>query len=128
MGKTIINIPVKDLSRSKDFFSKLGFEIDTNLSDDNALCLAINKETIVALLPNEHFAEATKSNTADTTSTHEVLISIPQTSEQTIDKIMKLALQNGGTEIHKPIRLKHIYGRSFSDLDGHQWNLFYELT
>lgn len=124
--KIIINLPVQDFQRSKDFFLASGFELNDELTDENALCFNISSTTTVALLPNEHFAGATKSQPADTQNVHEVLLSIGKDSEAAVDAVVDAALSAGASEVHEPIRVESMYGRSFSDLDGHQWNLFYK--
>ena len=124
--KTIINLPIKDFAISRLFFVEIGFPLNEALSDENSLCFDISSMTTIALLPNTHFAEATRGELADTTKAHEVLISIGKDSEQAVDLMIEAAVKAGGAELHEPIHTNNIYGRSFSDLDGHQWNLFYK--
>jgi predicted lactoylglutathione lyase len=42
--KICINLPVKDLGRSADFFSRLGFRRNPQLSGDSMDCLVISDD------------------------------------------------------------------------------------
>lgn len=125
--KLIINIPTADMVASARFFETIKFEKNEELSDENAVCFNLNTLTVVALLPNDHFAEATKGSVADTAQAHEILLSINKGSTDEVDELVAAAVSAGGTELHEPIRTSNLYGRSFSDLDGHQWNIFSNL-
>lgn len=122
----ILNLPVKDSAQSKLFFTKAGFRLNEELTDENALCFNIGPTTIIALLQIAHFAEATQGEATDTSKAHEVLISVGKDSESIVDSMVEAAVKAGATELHEPIRIEGMYGRSFSDLDGHQWNLFHK--
>lgn len=125
--KVIINLPVKDFGVSKSFFVHLGFKLNEDLTDENALCFDIRPTTTIALLPNAHFADATQGSIADTSKFHEVLLSVGKDSETAVDSAVESAVKAGATELHEPIHTTTMYGRSFADLDGHQWNFFTNL-
>jgi predicted lactoylglutathione lyase len=38
-----VNLPVKDLNKSIEFFTKLGFEFNPQFTDENATCMVINE-------------------------------------------------------------------------------------
>lgn len=122
----IINLPVQNLDTSKKFFLEIGFRLNVALTDENALCFDISPTTSIALLPNPHFAQATKTEVVDASKAHEVLLSVGKDSEQTVDSAVESAVKAGAVELHEPIRTSSMYGRSFADLDGHQWNFFYK--
>lgn len=121
----LINLPVKDLLRSKEFFSSIKLLLDKGLSDENATCFIVQDDVFIALLPEEHFKEITKGGVSDTAKNHEVLVAIGLNSKAEVDEFVNSAIGAGGKELHEPQDLGWIYGRSFSDLDGHQWNINY---
>jgi catechol 2,3-dioxygenase-like lactoylglutathione lyase family enzyme len=45
--KIFVNLPVKDLARSTEFFTKLGFSVDESYTDKNAGCLVISDNIYV---------------------------------------------------------------------------------
>ena len=48
-----VNLPVKDLKKSMDFFSALGFTFNLQFTDEKAACLIINDGSIYAMLLTE---------------------------------------------------------------------------
>jgi predicted lactoylglutathione lyase len=52
--KAFVNIAVKDLERSKDFFSRLGYSFDSKVPDETAACLVISCDMYAMLKPRLH--------------------------------------------------------------------------
>lgn len=126
MSKQIIyNLPVKDIEKSKAFFTAMGLSLNEKLSDENATCFSIAENIVVALLPEPHFKEAIMGEMADAAKANEVLIAIGAESKAEVDMLVSNAVLAGGTELHEPADMGTIYGRSFTDLDHHKWNVFY---
>ena len=122
----LINLPVNDSQKSKDFFERLGFALNDKLTDANAVCFNIDNNIVIALLQVDHFKSAINNNeVADAIKSNEVLLSIGMDSKEEVDTLLIKAILAGGKELHEPRNLGWIYTRSFSDLDGHQWNIFY---
>ncbi|MDB5225638.1 MAG: Glyoxalase/bleomycin resistance protein/dioxygenase [Candidatus Adlerbacteria bacterium] len=123
--QVILNLPVKDIEKSKAFFSQMGLSIDSNLTDEHATCFVVAENVVVALLPEPHFKEASMGEMADASKANEVLISIGADSREEVDSLVGNAIKAGGLELHEPADMDTIYGRSFADLDHHKWNVFY---
>lgn len=121
----LINLPVKSFDKSREFFSKAGLAINAGLTDENAICFDISESTSISLLSEEHFRHITKGEVADTSKSHEILIAVSMQSREKVDVFVDSAVANGGSELHDPQDLGWIYGRTFADLDGHQWNIFF---
>ena len=47
---TFINLPVKDLKKSMDFFDKLGFTFNMHFTDENAASMIINDNPFAMLI------------------------------------------------------------------------------
>lgn len=126
MRQFLINLPSNDPLKSKIFFEELGFLLNKELSDENATCFNIDDNILIALLPANHFKDVINNNeVADTTKTNEVLLSVGVSSTKEVDDIYTRAVTAGGKEIGKPTDYGSIYGATFADLDGHQWNIFF---
>jgi hypothetical protein len=123
--QVIINLPVKNLEKSKEFFSKLGLSINPQFTDENATCFVLDDHIFVALLKEPHFKAITNSEVADGSKTHEMLIAISMETKEEVDVLVENAVAAGGLELHDPKDYGWIYGRTFADLDHHQWNVFY---
>ena len=127
MAKRIfVNLPVKDLKRSMDFFQKLGFTFNLQFTDEKAACLVINDPHIYAmLLTEDYFKTFTKKKIADASKSTEVLIAIDAESRQQVDELVKKAKEAGGAIYADAKDHGWMYQHSFADPDGHQWELIY---
>lgn len=124
--KIFVNLPVKDLKRSMDFFTALGFSFNLQFTDDKAACLVINDGSIYAMLLTEPmFKTFTKKEIADATKTTEVLIALDAESREKVDELVAKAVESGGSVYAEPADHGWMYQHSFADPDGHQWELLY---
>ncbi|WP_289135966.1 VOC family protein [uncultured Brevibacillus sp.] len=123
--KIFVNLPVKDLQASIEFFAKIGFEFNPQFTDDNATCMVINDHIFVMLLVEGFFKTFTKKEIADATKSTEVIVALSADSREQVDEIVNKALAAGGTTPNEPTDHGFMYGRSFQDLDGHLWELIY---
>lgn len=120
-----VNLPIKDLKRTKEFWTKLGFEFEEQFSDHRALCLVLNDGLMYSMfISHEMFSTFTNRPIADG-STTQVLTAIGVDSREQVDEIVTLALQNGATRYREGGDHGWMYYDSFTDLDGHQWEIMY---
>lgn len=120
-----INLPVSNLSQTRTFWANLGFGFNEQFSDDKALCLVLNEGKIYAMLiTHEFFSTFTNRPIADR-STTQVLIAIEVDSRAEVDNTIKLALANGGSRYRDGQDYGWMYYDSFSDPDGHQWEVMF---
>ena len=123
--KIFVNLPVKDLSKTKEFFAKLGFTFNPQFTDENAACLVIS-DTIYAMLLSEAFFKTfTTKTVADARKTTEAIIALSFESRKRVDELMGKALAAGGSEAKDTQDQGWMYGRSLYDLDGHLWEFLY---
>ncbi len=129
MIKTVwLNLPVKDIKKSKEFFAKLGFSFDTEHGNsDHSGCFMIGDDKFhVLLFPEDTFKGFTKNELVDTSKTTEVLISLGAETREGVDEIARKALEAGGKVYSGPAETQGwMYGCAFEDLDGHRWNVLY---
>jgi uncharacterized protein len=62
---------------------------------------------------------------ADTGKTKEVLIALSADSKQQVDELVEKAIAAGGKKFRDPEDHGFMYARSFEDLDGHVWEVFW---
>ena len=126
MAKQIfINLPVSDIKRTMEFFTKLGFKFNPQFTDDKAACMIIGENIYAMLLPEKFFKSFTNKEIADAKKYTEVLIAIDAESREKVDEIVKKAVDAGGSIYRTPQDNGWMYGHSFADLDGHQWEVLY---
>ena len=126
MAKQIfVNLPVKDLNKTVEFFTKLGFRFNPQFTDDNATCMIVSDNIFVMLLVEKFFKTFTKKEICDAKKSTEVLIALSVESRKKVDEMINIALEAGGIEPRKPQDHGWMYGRSFEDINGHQWEIIY---
>jgi predicted lactoylglutathione lyase len=124
--KIFVNLPVKDLKKSMNFFSALGYSFNPQFTDEKAACMVISEGSIYAMLITEPFFETfTKKKIADAQTSTEVLIALDAQSKEEVDETIKKAVAAGGVIYREPEDHGWMYGHSFADLDGHQWEVLY---
>jgi predicted lactoylglutathione lyase len=123
--KIFVNLAVKDLNKTIEFFKQLGFEFNPKFTDENATCMIVNDGAYVMLLVEKFFQGFTKKALADSTKQIEAIMALSADSRQAVDAFADKALKIGGTEANPPQDHGFMYGRSFQDLDGHVWEVFY---
>jgi predicted lactoylglutathione lyase len=118
-----VNLPIKDLQKTRDFWTKLGFTFNEQFSDDRALCLVLSEGQMYSMLITpEMFSTFTNRPIADG-STTQVLTAVEVDSKEQVDTIVKLALENGATRYRESADHGWMYYDSFADIDGHQWEI-----
>ena len=122
--KIFVNLPVKDLNKSMNFFKALGWTFNPQFTDETAASLVISDNIYAMLLTHKKFAEFTNKKIADGT-TAEALISIGVDSKAEVDRIAGAAIKAGAQEAKPPPDYGFMQLRSFLDLDGHQWEILY---
>lgn len=116
-----VNLAVKDVERTKTFFTELGFQFNLDYSNENGLCMILNDSTYVMLLKEEFFQSFTNKPVSDAFKTTETLISPTLESREAVDAMVDKALTLGAKEYNPPKDHGFMYFRVFEDLDGHQW-------
>jgi predicted lactoylglutathione lyase len=123
--KLFVNLAVADLDRAVDFFKALGFEFDPRFTDETATCMLIGEDAYAMLLTEQKFGEFTKRGIADPRKGTETILGITAESRDEVDRLAEAALSSGGSPANEAYDLGWMYGKSFNDPDGHQWEVFW---
>jgi uncharacterized protein len=124
-SKTFVNLPVKDLNKSVAFFTKLGFTFNPQFTDENATCMVVGEDIFVMLLVEGFFKSFTNKEICDTSRSTEVILAISVESREQVDQLMKKVIDSGGSEHREKQDHGWMYLRSFEDVDGHLWEVFF---
>lgn len=119
-----VNLPVRDLKRSMDFFAGLGFTFNPKFTDENAACLVLSDSAFVMLLVRPFFATFAPKPVADGATT-EVLVGISRDSREEVTEMVNRAIGLGAVIHRHPDDLGFMYSWSFQDLDGHLWEVLW---
>lgn len=120
-----VNLPVRDLKKSIDFFTNLGFTFNPQFTDEKATCMIVGENIYVMLLTEKYFKSFTKKEIGDTKNNTSVIIALDMENREKVDEILEKALKSGATKDRDALDYGWMYNQSFSDLDGHQWEVFY---
>lgn len=114
--KLFVNLPVRDLARSRAFFTALGFDF-FGAAEDMASVI-ISEHTQVMLLAEPTFARYAHRPPAEAT---EAILVLGLEDRAAVDALVEKAVADGATPVG-PVRDEGgMYQRGFADLDGHQW-------
>ncbi|MBK8347023.1 MAG: glyoxalase/bleomycin resistance/extradiol dioxygenase family protein [Saprospiraceae bacterium] len=129
MAKQIfINLAVKDLQKSMDFYLALGFSNNPQFSDDSGKCMVWSENIFLMLLTHEKFTNFTSKTIADTKTNIAGLFSLSLDSVDDVNTLMTNGLQAGGVEPNEMRDYGFMQQRTIEDFDGHTWELFYMDT
>ncbi|MFC9791451.1 VOC family protein [Streptomyces sp. NPDC057695] len=122
-----VNLPVKSVDASRAFFEKLGFSHNPLFSDATTTCVVFSDTIFAMLLEEEKFRSfmAPGKEISDATKATEVLVTLSAESREKCDELADAALAAGGTPAKDALDMGFMYGRSFTDLDGHHWEVFW---
>lgn len=123
--KLFVNVAVRDLKRSMDFFSKLGFAFNPQFTDDKAACMIISDDAYFMLLVEPYFKSFTKRDVADARKQTEAMFALSCRSREEVDEMVKKAIDGGGAHAMEPKDHGFMYNWSFYDLDGHHWEVLW---
>jgi uncharacterized protein len=125
MAKQIfINLAVRDLQKSMDFYTALGFTNNPQFSDDSGKCMVWSENIFVMILTREKFSTFATKPLADTKSKLAGLFSLSVDSIDEVNNILANGLKAGGTEPHEMRDYGFMQQRTIEDLDGHTWEVF----
>lgn len=123
--KIFVNLAVKDMSRSKAFFTQLGFEFNPQFTNDQGACMVVSEDAYVMLLVEPFFQTFTRKAICDATQHTEAINGLSCASRAEVDSLYERAIAAGGSACQPPQDHGFMYGRSFYDPDGHHWEVIW---
>ncbi|MGJ3245165.1 MAG: VOC family protein [Elainellaceae cyanobacterium] len=120
-----VNLPVKNLQKSVEFFTHLGFSFNPQCTDETATCMIVSDDIYIMLLTHEKFKTFTPNPICDATKSTEVLVCLSRESRADVDDIVSKAVAAGGNTYSEPQDHGFMYGHGFQDLDGHIWEVMF---
>jgi predicted lactoylglutathione lyase len=116
-----VNLPVKDLDKSVEFFTKLGYTFNPQFTNEQATCMIVSDTIFVMLLVESFFKTFSSKEIADSSKVVESIICLSADSRGAVDATLSKAIEAGATAPKDKIDYGWMYSGSFEDLDGHQW-------
>lgn len=126
--KIFVNLSVRDLKRSIEFFTSLGYNFNQQFTDDKGACMVISDDIFVMLLVEPFFKTFIPNQIADTTQTTESIICLSADSRENVDEMVQKAVSGGATIYKEAQDQGFMYGHGYRDLDGHLWEIMWMDT
>jgi uncharacterized protein len=123
--KIFVNLPVKHLDKSMEFYKKLGYQFNPQFTDETAACMVISEDIYAMLLTHAKFKDFTPKAICDATKSTEVLVCLSCENRGQVDDLVRKAVAGGGTTFAEPKDYGFMYQHGYQDLDGHIWELIY---
>jgi len=123
--KLFVNIPVADLQRAIVFFEALGFRFNPQFTDATATCMLVGEDAYFMLLDHERFMGFSKRAIGDARKETNAMYALSVDSREEVDAMVHRAIAAGGSHAVEPQDHGFMYGRSFYDIDGHHWEVFW---
>jgi len=120
-----VNLAVKNLDKSIEYFTKLGYTFNPKFTDKTSTCMIFNENTYFMLLSEEKFKSFTPKAMCDTSKSVETFLAVSVDTRQAVDDIAEKALAAGGSSAGETEDYGFMYSVPIEDLDGHTWNYFY---
>jgi predicted lactoylglutathione lyase len=120
-----VNLPVKDLEKSKAFYEAVGLTNNPQFTDETAACMVLSETIFVMLLTHAKFSEFTDRQIADAHKVHQVLNALTRENRDEVNATLDKAVAAGGRESRPPMDMGFMFQRSFADLDGHVWEMIW---
>jgi predicted lactoylglutathione lyase len=124
-SKIFVNLPVENLNKSIEFFTKLGFSFNQQFTDETATCMIVTDDIFVMLLTEPKFKTFTPKEICDTKKYTEVLVALSLENRAQVDEMVRKAVAAGGATYNEPQDHGFMYAHGFQDLDGHIWEVFF---
>ncbi|MGY1710075.1 VOC family protein [Geodermatophilus sp. SYSU D00758] len=118
-----LNLPVADLAASRAFYAGLGFSFNEQFSDERTAAVVVDENIVVMLLTRERFAEFVSGEVGDPAAATTQLTALSAGSRDEVDALVERALEHGGKPWLPPQDHGFMYGASFTDPDGHVWEV-----
>lgn len=125
INQIYVNLPVKDIQKTREFWTKLGFAINEQFSDEKAVCVVMKENHIYTMFLKEEFFQTFTNRPFAKGDTTQVLLAIGANSREEVDNMVQTAIENGGSKYSEPQDHGWMYQNAFSDLNGHQWEVMF---
>lgn len=124
INQIYVNLPVKDVEKTREFWTKIGFSINEQITDEKAVCVMMNDNIQIMFLQEEYF-QTFSERPVPKGDTTQVLVAIGLDSREEVDQVVNAAVANGAYQLEEAQDHGWMYQNSFWDINGHGWNVIF---
>lgn len=125
INQIYVNLPVKDVQKTKEFWTRLGFSVNDQMSNEKSVCVVMKEGQIYVMFLTEESFQTFSERPVPNGDTTQVLVAISLDSRAEVDQVVNTALENGATQHEEPQDYGWMYHNSFWDINGHGWNVMF---
>ncbi|AZA49682.1 glyoxalase/bleomycin resistance/extradiol dioxygenase family protein [Chryseobacterium carnipullorum] len=125
INQIYVNLPVKDVQKTKEFWTQLGFSVNDQMSNEKSVCVVMKEGQIYVMFLTEESFQTFSERPVPNGDTTQVLVAISLDSRAEVDQVVNAALENGATQHEEPQDYGWMYHNSFWDINGHGWNVMF---
>ncbi|SHL98255.1 hypothetical protein SAMN05444360_106218 [Chryseobacterium carnipullorum] len=125
INQIYVNLPVKDVQKTKEFWTQLGFSVNDQMSNEKSVCVVMKEGQIYVMFLTEESFRTFSERPVPNGDTTQVLVAISLDSRAEVDQVVNTALENGATQHEEPQDYGWMYHNSFWDINGHGWNVMF---
>ena len=118
-----VTLPVSDLARARAFYEGLGFSVNEHSSDQERASVVLDDTIVLTLLIRDRFAERFPGGGPGNAPTALHALMVDRRAE--VDDLLSRAGAVGGTQPSPAREDPSGYTGSFTDPDGHVWDVTY---
>jgi predicted lactoylglutathione lyase len=120
-----VSLPITDLKDSIAFYKALGFEQNTQFSDESSACMVWSEAIYAMLLTHAKWRTFTQRPLPPAGAIGSML-SLSMDSRDAVDAMNRAAATHGGQADVNPVEDRgFMYSRDLADPDGHMWGAFW---
>lgn len=123
--KLFVNIPVADPQKSIEFFEALGFAFNAQFTSGDTTCMLVGADAFFMLMTQARFEAFAKRPIGNPRNGPMTMFALSCTTRDEVDAMFGKALAAGGAKADEPQDHGFMYGQSFLDLDGYQWEVIW---
>ncbi|WP_100077231.1 VOC family protein [Chryseobacterium camelliae] len=123
INQIYVNLAVKNVQETKEFWTKLGFAADEQLSNEKGICIAMKPGQISVMFLQEDFFRTFSEKPLPVAGTVQILLALSLGSREEVDRLVNMAVENGATQHEEPQDYDGMYQNSFWDINGYGWNI-----
>ena len=121
-----VNLPVADLEKSKAFYAAIGFTNEPKFTDETAAAMQLSDTICVMLLTHDKWKSFTSKAIPNAKESAQVMLCLSRDSREHVDAtLVDVAAAGGNADCDPPQDYGFMYGRSFEDPDGHNWEVMW---
>ncbi len=120
-----VNIVVSDLPRALAFYEAIGFTFNPQFTDEAAACMVVNEGAYFMIHTPTSMKRFSQKPPCDHATHLAGIYAFSVGSRAEVDAVADRAVEVGGKEAAEPVDMGFMFYRSFTDPDGHSWEVLW---